>query len=92
MTAKQALYLRMPVSAPAAEIRALKSAGGPMGAERTWYNDRNAGIIPAQTGFCVHRRNPGAKIRRRPMAAERTWYDRKKTRRTRLCSREKQLL
>ena len=44
-----------------------------MGAERTWYNDRKAGIIPAHTGFCVHRRNPGAKIRRRPMAAERTW-------------------
>ena len=92
MTAKRALYLRIPVSAPAAEIRALKSAGGPMGAERTWYNDCKAGIIPAHTGFCVHRRNPGAKIRRRPMAAERTWYDRKKTRRTRLCSREKQLL
>lgn len=29
------------------------------------YNDRNAGTIPAHTGSCVHRKNPGAIFRRR---------------------------
>ena len=30
-----------------------------------WYDDRRAGIIPAHAGFCVYRRKPGAKFRRR---------------------------
>ena len=30
-----------------------------------WYNNHNVVIIPVHTGFCVHRRNPDAKIRRR---------------------------
>ena len=46
-----------------------------MGAQWTWYNDRKAGIIPAHSGFCACRRNPGAKFRRRLMAAQRTWYN-----------------
>ena len=39
MTAKQSLYLRIPVSAFTAEIRALKSAGG-CHIRRIWYNKR----------------------------------------------------
>ena len=69
MGAQRALYQRILVSALAAEIQALSSAGGTMAAERTWYNGRIADIIPAHTGFRVHRGKPGAKIRRRPMAA-----------------------
>ena len=38
MTAKQELYLRIPVSALAAESRALGSAGGTVAAERTWHD------------------------------------------------------
>ena len=57
MTAKQELYLRIPVSALAAESRALGSAGGTVAAERTWYNDCKAGIIPAHSGFLRQARN-----------------------------------
>ena len=32
---------------------------------KIWYDDRTAGILPAHAGFCVYRRKPGAKIRRR---------------------------
>ena len=39
MTAKQSLYLRIPVSAFPAEIRALSSAGGCHN-RRIWYNGR----------------------------------------------------
>ena len=42
--------------------------------QRAWYNSRRAVIIPAHSGFCVYRRKPGAKIRRRPVAAQRTLY------------------
>ena len=46
-----------------------------MATQQTWYNDREAGIIPAHTGFCVPRGKPGAKIRRRLMAVQQTWYN-----------------
>ena len=46
MAAKQALYLRIPVSAFTAENRALSSAGG-CHIRRIWYNGCVAGIIPA---------------------------------------------
>ena len=46
MAAKQALYLRIPVSAFTAENRALSSAGG-CHIRRIWYNGCEAGIIPA---------------------------------------------
>ena len=62
MTAKQELYLRIPVSALAAERRALGSAGATVAAERTWYNDREAGIIPAHTGFLRQARKAGREI------------------------------
>ena len=38
MGAQRALYQRILVSALAAEIQALSSAGGTMAAQRTWYN------------------------------------------------------
>ena len=41
--------MRIPVSALAAESRALKSAGGTMAAQRTWYNSSKYGLTPAQT-------------------------------------------
>lgn len=43
MTAQRAFYLRMPVSAFTAESRALKSAGGTMAVQRTWYDDPERG-------------------------------------------------
>ena len=46
ITAERLLYLRIPVSACTAEIRALNSAGGCC-IRRIWYNDRRAVIIPA---------------------------------------------
>ena len=72
MSSKTTLYLRILVSAFTAESQALKSTGGTMAAERTWYNGHIADIIPAHTGFRVYRGKPGAKIRRRLMAAQRT--------------------
>ena len=30
-----------------------------------WYNIHSENIIPAHSGFCACRRNPGAKFRRR---------------------------
>ena len=49
-----------------------------------WYNIHSENIIPAHTGFCVHRRMPGAEIRRRlsgregrdKMDAKRSFYRR----------------
>ena len=59
MTAKQSLYLRIPVSAFTAESRALNSAGG-CHIRRIWHNDRRAGIIsytflrpPQKAGRCI---------------------------------------
>jgi hypothetical protein len=40
MAAERLLYLRILVSAFTAESQALKSTGGTMAAERTWYNGR----------------------------------------------------
>ncbi|RGY96295.1 hypothetical protein DXA13_17585 [Clostridium sp. AM58-1XD] len=68
MSARRTLYLRILVSAQAAESQALGSAGGTIYTERIWYNVRKTDIIPAHTGFCVSRRKPGAGIRRRSVA------------------------
>ncbi|RGY96914.1 hypothetical protein DXA13_15875 [Clostridium sp. AM58-1XD] len=60
MSTKGTLYLRIPVSAYTAEIRALKSARGVVSAKRIRYNVHKGDIISAHTGFCVYRRNPCA--------------------------------
>ena len=67
MTAKQSLYLRMPVSAFTAENRALKSAGG-CHIRRIWYNDCKAVIIPAPSGGA--RRKPKHLYRERASLGE----------------------
>ena len=46
MNAERSLYLRIPVSALAAESLALKSAGGCHGRLRPWHNERRAVIMP----------------------------------------------
>ena len=40
-----------------------------------WYNNHNVVIIPVHTGFCVHRRNPGAEFRRRLPWPGGAWYN-----------------